>query len=322
MSRTRDFHKPDTACRDTFFEKLNVNSKSKKAYHGYGKHGTVFVHCHNHVVDSLAGEVFHDYPFDDNDKKQIMSLFKSILKKYRIEALSFCCMSNHFHALLVADNRKFSPKEMSKRYNSIHENSIKLKLKAPMNESSPQCKRMAEHSNDISHFMRDFQHAVTLYYNKKNKRKGTLWRGHFKSVLVEKSRALVNMISYIELNPVRAQIVVDPADYPFSFWGDWSQQGRHPFQRSFNKHLRHLLSKENNIHNKEELQFAFQQELKLQLSKSTKTLKSSLSQDQKKPVDKLAHAYTTLHSKAQTSKTLHDDPRGNTMNPLTKNTDP
>ena len=277
MSRTRDFHKPDTACRNEFFEKLHVNSKSKKAYHGYGKHGTVFVHCHNHVVDSLAGEEFHDYPFDDNDKKEIMALFKFTLKKYRIEALSFCCMSNHFHCLLVTDKRKFTAKKMASIYNQIHEKSIKSKSKSPMNESSPRCKRMADHSNDISHFMRDFQHAITVYYNKKNNRKGTLWRGHFKSVLVERARALINMISYIELNPVRAGIVSNPADYPHSFWGEWSRQNRHPFQQAFTKHLRTLLS-EKELHNKEEIYLALQKELQRQIDKPKEQAKESLLQ--------------------------------------------
>ena len=303
MSRTRDFHKPDTACRSEFFEKLHVNSKSEKAYHGYGKHGTVFVHCHNHVVDSLAGEEFHGYPFDDSDKEQIMQLFKSTLKKYRIEALSFCCMSNHFHCLLVADKRKFTPKEMTKVYNRIHEAAIKAKSKAAMNESSPRCKRMSEHSNDISHFMRDFQHAVTVYYNKKNKRKGTLWRGHFKSVLVENSKALVKMICYIELNPVRAGIVKDPADYKYSFWAEWNDKGRHPFQQTFTKHLRKLLS-ENELYNKEEIFLVLQEELQRQISKSKTKTKASSLQKRTKPSYSLAFGSENFIHKKHTE--LHD----------------
>lgn len=64
MSRTRDFHKPDTACRKEFFERLGITPKSEQAYHGFGEHGSVYVHCHNHVVDSVAGEDFRDYPFE------------------------------------------------------------------------------------------------------------------------------------------------------------------------------------------------------------------------------------------------------------------
>ena len=192
----------------------------------------------------MAGEEFRDYPFDDKDKEQITKIFKRTLLKYRIEALSFCCMSNHYHALLVADRRKFTDAEMVKAYNKLYQKRIYKKLMPPLNQTSPKCKRMADHSNDISHFMRDFQHAVTRYYNKKNDRKGTLWRSQFKSVLVERARALVNMVTYIELNPVRAGIVDEASDYPFSFWGEWKQKGRHPYQQAFSKHLRELLAEE------------------------------------------------------------------------------
>ena len=195
MSRSRDFYKPDSACRKEFFERLKVNTKTKKTYHGYGKNGTVFVHCHNHIVDSVAGEESHDYPFDEEDKAVVTKLFKKILGKYKIEALSFCCMSNHYHALLVADNQKYSLAEMSECYNKYYATQIRKKLSFPLNQSSPKCKRMAEHSNDISAFLRDFQWAVTRYYNKKNSRKGTLWRSQFKSVLVERSKALVKLPS-------------------------------------------------------------------------------------------------------------------------------
>lgn len=270
MSRTRDFYKPDTACRQEFFERLGVNTNSKKAYHGYGKHGTVFVHCHNHLVDSVAGEVFHDYPFDEDDKIVVTKLFKKILAKYKIEALSFCCMSNHYHALLVSDNQKFSLAEMATVYNKFYEKQIRKKTCSPLNQSSPKCKRMADHSNDISAFLRDFQWAVTRYYNQKNNRKGTLWRTQFKSVLVERSKALLNMIAYIEMNPVRAGIVNDPADYPHSFWGEWNRKGRHPFQNSFSKHMRILLAAETSqaLHNKDDLQKAFRAELTRQMKKN------------------------------------------------------
>lgn len=211
----------------------------------------------------MAGEKFEDYPFDDVDKEVIMKLFMSTLQKYRIEALSFCCMSNHFHCLLVADNRKFTAVEMAKKYNKIIDQAIKTKSKDPMNASSPKCKRMADHSNDISHFMRDFQHAVTRYYNKKNDRKGTLWRSQFKSVLVERAQALVNMITYIELNPVRAEIVENASNYQFSFWGEWQRKGRHPYQQAFSKHLRELLAEEGeSLRTKEELYMAFERELR------------------------------------------------------------
>ncbi len=49
---------------------------------------------------------------------------------------------------------------------------------------------------------------------------GTLWEGRFKSVLVEEGVAARAMAAYIDLNPVRAGMVTDPADYRWSSYGE------------------------------------------------------------------------------------------------------
>lgn len=54
------------------------------------------------------------------------------------------------------------------------------------------------------------------YYNWKHGRSGALWEGRFKSCLVQSSRYFLNVQRYIELNPFRAGMVSDPADYPWS----------------------------------------------------------------------------------------------------------
>jgi hypothetical protein len=58
------------------------------------------------------------------------------------------------------------------------------------------------------------------WYNKENKRVGTLWEERFKSVLLQGGGALATVAAYIDLNPVRAKIVEDPADYRWSGYGE------------------------------------------------------------------------------------------------------
>jgi len=43
-----------------------------------------------------------------------------------------------------------------------------------------------------------------------------LWEGRYKSCLVASDAYLLRCYRYIELNPVRAAMVVDPADHPWS----------------------------------------------------------------------------------------------------------
>lgn len=54
------------------------------------------------------------------------------------------------------------------------------------------------------------------YYNREYGRSGTLWEGRYKSCLVQSETYVLQCSRYIELNPVRAQVVDDPADYRWS----------------------------------------------------------------------------------------------------------
>ena len=67
---------------------------------------------------------------------------------------------------------------------------------------------------DVSGFMKLLKQRFTQWYNRLHERTGTLWEARFKSVLVEGAgNALATMAAYIDLNPVRAKLVLDPKDY-------------------------------------------------------------------------------------------------------------
>src|SRR4051812_10432636 len=50
-------------------------------------------------------------------------------------------------------------------------------------------------------------------FNKRQGRTGTLWEGRYKSTLIQAERYLLACMVYIDLNPVRAGMVANPADY-------------------------------------------------------------------------------------------------------------
>jgi len=45
--------------------------------------------------------------------------------------------------------------------------------------------------------------------------RGHLWQGRFASYVLEESH-LIAAVRYVELNPVRARLVIDPGEYPWS----------------------------------------------------------------------------------------------------------
>lgn len=57
------------------------------------------------------------------------------------------------------------------------------------------------------------------YVNGRYGRSGTLWEGRFKSTVIDSERYLFVCSRYIELNPVRAGMVEDPAGYRWSSYG-------------------------------------------------------------------------------------------------------
>ena len=80
--------------------------------------------------------------------------------------------------------------------------------------------RYTRRMHDLSEFMKSLLERFTKWFNRKHSRFGTLWEDRFKSVIVESGTAARTMAAYIDLNPVRAGIVKDPADYRWSSYGE------------------------------------------------------------------------------------------------------
>jgi putative transposase len=62
------------------------------------------------------------------------------------------------------------------------------------------------------------------YFNDSQRRSGTLWEGRYKSTLIQTERYLLACMAYIDLNPVRAGLVVQARDYPWSSHGHYTGQ--------------------------------------------------------------------------------------------------
>jgi len=69
---------------------------------------------------------------------------------------------------------------------------------------------------NLSKFMRQLNMNYAIYFNKKYKRSGHLWQGRFKSWYITDEAYLYTLMCYIEQNPLKAKIVKDIKDYPYS----------------------------------------------------------------------------------------------------------
>ncbi|MGL4398249.1 MAG: transposase [Luteolibacter sp.] len=80
--------------------------------------------------------------------------------------------------------------------------------------------RYTRRMHDLSEFMKSLLERFTKWFNRTHSRSGRLWEDRFKSVIVESGTAARTMAAYIDLNPVRAGMVKDPADYRWSSYGE------------------------------------------------------------------------------------------------------
>lgn len=76
---------------------------------------------------------------------------------------------------------------------------------------------LTPHKQDsISKLMQMLGRYYVQYFNYTYKRTGTLWEGRYKASLIDSEQYALICYRYIELNPVRAQMVSSPSEYPWS----------------------------------------------------------------------------------------------------------
>ncbi len=71
-------------------------------------------------------------------------------------------------------------------------------------------------SANLPQIMRHINGAYTAYFNAKRARRGHLFQGRYKAILVDKDSYAKALSRYIHLNPVRAGMVKTPGAYPWS----------------------------------------------------------------------------------------------------------
>ena len=80
--------------------------------------------------------------------------------------------------------------------------------------------RYTRRMHNLSQFMKALLQRYSQWHNRRHKRSGHLWESRFKSLIVESGETARTMAAYIDLNPVRAGMVNEPADYRWSSYGE------------------------------------------------------------------------------------------------------
>lgn len=182
-------------------------------------------HCISRVVDRrfVLG----------NPEREHFRMFMRMQENFTgCRVLSYCIMSNHFHILLEVPPMPeggISDGELLKRLSATNTEAFVAVVAKELREARTQGRedRVAEiHSrfnyrmHSLSEFMKTLLQRFTRWFNRTHQRSGTLWEERYKSVIVESGIAARTMAAYIDLNPVRAGMVSDPAEYRWSSYGE------------------------------------------------------------------------------------------------------
>ncbi len=190
----------------------------------------VIYHCISRVVERR-------FAFGSEEKERFRTLMRMMENFTGCRVLSYCLMCNHIHILLEVPPQPeggISDADFLKRLSVLYgENfvaDVAGQLDAARHEGGVEggnLERVEEikgrftyRMHDLGQFMKGLMQRFTQWFNARHKRTGTLWEQRFKSVIVESGTAARTMAAYIDLNPVRAGMVEDPAEYRWSSYGE------------------------------------------------------------------------------------------------------
>ena len=211
----------------------------------------------------ITSRVVHrQFLFKDEEKEHFRLLMRMVERFSGCRVLSYCVMTNHFHLLLEvppppADgdfglNEEELIHRLGGLYSRAYVNGVKNELATARliadgkregftglsqaqqkkelaygkSEVAAIFQRYTRRMNDLSEFMRALLQRYTRWFNKRHGVRGTLWEDRFHSVIVQSGLASRTMAAYIDLNPVRAGICQDPADYRWCSYGEAVGGGR------------------------------------------------------------------------------------------------
>jgi REP element-mobilizing transposase RayT len=215
-----------------------------------GYRGRLLVEGQRAVYHVMSRTACGQFLFDQEAKGIFINMLGKQAGFCGVDVLAYCVMDNHFHLLVAIpepiEDGELSDAELLRRYRLLYDTPncppssaspdvLAKLLEANEEEGQALRSRILARMHDLPVFMRELKQRFGIWYNHRHQNKGTLWAKRFTSVVVESSReALTTVAAYIDLNPVRAELVKDPGEYVYSSYGA-AMQGRREARRGYVK---------------------------------------------------------------------------------------
>ena len=190
------------------------------------------------IYHCVSRAVWREMAFGPAEKEKFVRVLRKWEMFSRVRLLTYCVMGNHFHVLVEVPERPEqdpSDGELLEHLKIIYGAgklaAIRWELehfRSQGNHAAAEAlrERYLRRMWNLSVFMKAVKQEFTVWWNHKHRQEGNLWQDKFKSVLVEEGHATRVVAGYIDLNPVRAGMVRQAADYRWSGWGEATAGGR------------------------------------------------------------------------------------------------
>ena len=168
-----------------------------------------------HIVSRTA---LQGLPIKDKDNDFLLGLIKKLSQLYFVDVLGFALLGNHFHLVIrMYPESDPSDDEIKERLQKYYGDEL--------NVTGVLVSDYRKRLTNLGAYVKDIKQGFTRYFNKKYGRRGFFWGDRFKSMIVQDGLSLVNLLAYVDLNPIRAGIVKKPEDYRWCSLGYHTQTG-------------------------------------------------------------------------------------------------
>jgi putative transposase len=190
---------------------------------------TSFYHCLSRTVEDRR--IFPTRG-PSPEAEYFVALMRRLERGCGVRVLTYALMGNHFHILCQVPQRRSLPDEellacVAELYGPARRDRLaqelsRLREKGRPEQGGLEALRQSYLARlfDLSVFLKELKGRFAQWYNQRHGRWGALWTERFKSLLVEPGSGLQAVAAYIDLNPLRAGLCLDPKDYRYCGYGE------------------------------------------------------------------------------------------------------
>ena len=178
-----------------------------------------------HLISRVAHRAFY---LDDEEKGRFVDMLWRTAAFCGIDVLAWCVMPDHFHVLVhVPAAKPLSDGEVRERIAALYRDVRRTeKLDewdslAKPRHASARAQLKAAYLRRMwspSEFMKTLKQGYTMSFNGRHSHSGTMWESRYRAKRIARgdTAALCHAAGCIDMNPYKARLVADAAEYPWS----------------------------------------------------------------------------------------------------------